>query len=166
MWEQIVGWFDGKIKESGVEACYFPIFVSEEALNKEKDHIADFAPEVAWVTRSGDSEMESPIAVRPTSETIMYPAFAKWIKSHRDLPMRLNLWYVDTRQKRRDSLEEIIRQLSRGTSPVQVGPSKEPLHMAWARTLPKCAASRLRTSMARNVTYGRIHGAAPPALLE
>jgi len=92
MWEQIVGWFDGKIKESGVEACYFPIFVSEEALNKEKDHIADFAPEVAWVTRSGDSEMESPIAVRPTSETIMYPAFAKWIKSHRDLPMRLNQW--------------------------------------------------------------------------
>ena len=48
MWEQIVGWFDGKIKESGVEACYFPIFVSEEALNKEKDHIADFAPEVCY----------------------------------------------------------------------------------------------------------------------
>jgi len=92
MWEQIVGWFDGKIKESGVEACYFPIFVSEEALNKEKDHIADFAPEVAWVTRSGTSEMDAPIAVRPTSETIMYPAFAKWIKSHRDLPMRLNQW--------------------------------------------------------------------------
>lgn len=92
MWEAIQTWFDGKIKASGVENCYFPIFVSEDALNKEKDHIADFAPEVAWVTRAGSSAMEQPIAIRPTSETIAYPAYAKWISSHRDLPMRLNQW--------------------------------------------------------------------------
>lgn len=73
----------------GVEPCYFPMFVSEDALNKEKEHLEDFAPEVAWVTKSGSSDMDKPIAIRPTSETIMYPHFAKWIRSHRDLPMRL-----------------------------------------------------------------------------
>jgi prolyl-tRNA synthetase len=66
------------------------MFVSENALNKEKNHIAGFAPEVAWVTRSGKSELEKPIAIRPTSETIMYPSYAKWIHSHRDLPLCLN----------------------------------------------------------------------------
>lgn len=58
----------------------------------EKDHLEGFAPEVAWVTKSGDSDLPEPIAVRPTSETIMYPFFAKWIRSHRDLPLELNQW--------------------------------------------------------------------------
>ena len=62
-------WFDAGIKELGVENCYFPMFVSNSALEKEKTHIADFAPEVAWVTKSGDSELAEPIAIRPTSET-------------------------------------------------------------------------------------------------
>jgi len=92
IWESIKAFFDGKIKEDGVENCYFPMFVSQAALEKEKTHIADFAPEVAWVTRSGSSELAEPIAVRPTSETVMYPAYAKWIQSHRDLPLRLNQW--------------------------------------------------------------------------
>merc|ERR1719334_2282598 len=68
------------------------MFVSHAALEKEKDHIADFAPEVAWVTKSGNSDMAEHIAVRPTSETVMYPAYAKWIQSHRDLPIKLNQW--------------------------------------------------------------------------
>jgi len=59
---------------------------------QEKDHVEGFAPEVAWVTRAGTTELEHPIAVRPTSETIMYPAYAKWIRSHRDLPLKLNQW--------------------------------------------------------------------------
>lgn len=92
IWENIKAFFDGHIKADGVENCYFPMFVSQSALEKEKTHIADFAPEVAWVTRSGDSELAEPIAVRPTSETVMYPAYAKWIQSHRDLPLRLNQW--------------------------------------------------------------------------
>ena len=66
--------------------------VSQAALQKEKDHIADFAPEVAWVTRSGETELAEPIAIRPTSETVMYPAYAKWIQSYRDLPIKLNQW--------------------------------------------------------------------------
>ncbi|GLV40122.1 Glutamyl-prolyl-tRNA synthetase [Carabus blaptoides fortunei] len=92
IWELIKDWFDEEIKKLGVQNCYFPIFVSRSVLEKEKTHIADFAPEVAWVTKSGDSDMAEPIAVRPTSETVMYPAYAKWIQSYRDLPIKLNQW--------------------------------------------------------------------------
>ena len=75
-----------------MENVYFPMFVSKNALEKEKEHVADFAPEVAWVTRSGQSELAEPIAIRPTSETVMYPTFAKWVQSHRDLPIKVNQW--------------------------------------------------------------------------
>uniref|UniRef100_A0AAY4AGD4 Bifunctional glutamate/proline--tRNA ligase n=1 Tax=Denticeps clupeoides TaxID=299321 RepID=A0AAY4AGD4_9TELE len=92
IWEAIKDFFDTEIKKLGVENCYFPMFVSQAALEKEKSHIADFAPEVAWVTRSGKTELAEPIAVRPTSETVMYPAYAKWVQSHRDLPIKLNQW--------------------------------------------------------------------------
>ncbi|XP_078085886.1 bifunctional glutamate/proline--tRNA ligase [Mustelus asterias] len=92
IWEAIKDFFDYEIKKLGVENCYFPMFVSQAALEKEKSHIADFAPEVAWVTRSGKTELAEPIAVRPTSETVMYPAYAKWVQSHRDLPLKLNQW--------------------------------------------------------------------------
>ncbi|GFW45776.1 hypothetical protein TNCV_4494971 [Trichonephila clavipes] len=92
VWEAIQKFFDAGIKELGVTNCYFPMFVSSSALEKEKTHIADFAPEVAWVTKSGSSDLEKPIAIRPTSETVMYPSYAKWIRSHRDLPLRLNQW--------------------------------------------------------------------------
>ena len=66
------------------------MFVNEEALSREKDHVEGFAPEVAWVTRAGNTDLEEPIAIRPTSETIMYPSYSKWIKSYRDLPLVLN----------------------------------------------------------------------------
>jgi prolyl-tRNA synthetase len=92
IWEQITQWFDNEIKKFGVRNTYFPLFVSEKALNTEKDHVEGFAPEVAWVTKSGTSDLAEPIAVRPTSETIMYPFFAKWIRSHRDLPLEINQW--------------------------------------------------------------------------
>lgn len=92
VWKEIKKFFDAKITDMGVKECYFPMFVSKAALEKEKDHIADFAPEVAWVTKSGESDLAEPIAIRPTSETGMYPAYAKWIQSYRDLPIRLNQW--------------------------------------------------------------------------
>jgi prolyl-tRNA synthetase len=68
------------------------MFVSRARLEKEKDHIEGFAPEVAWVTKAGKSDLEEHIAIRPTSETVMYPYYGKWIKSHRDLPLKLNQW--------------------------------------------------------------------------
>ncbi|KAJ8309483.1 hypothetical protein KUTeg_014357 [Tegillarca granosa] len=112
IWETIKDFFDTEIKKLGVENTYFPMFVSHHALEKEKTHIEDFAPEVkneliklsfvnylisvytqvAWVTKSGKSDLAEPIAIRPTSETVMYPSYAKWIKSHRDLPLKLNQW--------------------------------------------------------------------------
>ncbi|ORZ01122.1 hypothetical protein BCR43DRAFT_561434 [Syncephalastrum racemosum] len=92
VWKEITNFFDGAITEMGVEDTYFPMFVSNRALEREKDHIEGFAPEVAWVTRAGQSELEEHIAIRPTSETVMYPYFAKWIRSHRDLPFRINQW--------------------------------------------------------------------------
>ena len=90
IWEKIQNFLDGEFKKQGVDNCYFPMFVSKGALEKEKEHLEGFSPEVAWVTKSGQSELDEPIAIRPTSETVMYPAFAKWIHSHRDLPMKLN----------------------------------------------------------------------------
>lgn len=61
-------------------------------METEKDHIEGFSPEVAWVTKSGQSDLHEPIAIRPTSETIMYPSFSNWIKGHRDLPVKINQW--------------------------------------------------------------------------
>ncbi|SPO38151.1 probable proline-tRNA ligase [Pseudozyma flocculosa] len=92
VWQSIQAFFDAKIKEMGVENCYFPMFVSADVLEREKDHIEGFAPEVAWVTKAGSSDLERPVAIRPTSETVMYPYYAKWIQSHRDLPLKLNQW--------------------------------------------------------------------------
>ncbi|CAG9461739.1 unnamed protein product [Pedinophyceae sp. YPF-701] len=91
-WQVLQEWFDAEIKKLEVQNCYFPLFVTPEVLQKEKDHVEGFAAEVAWVTRSGSSELEVPLAIRPTSETVMYPYFADWIKSHRDLPLKVNQW--------------------------------------------------------------------------
>lgn len=92
IWKKIQNFFGGEIEELGVQDCYFPMFVSEKSLNREKDHIEGFSPEVAWVTKAGQSDLAEPIAVRPTSETVMYPYYSNWIRSHRDLPLRLNQW--------------------------------------------------------------------------
>ncbi|KAL0927335.1 hypothetical protein M5K25_001498 [Dendrobium thyrsiflorum] len=92
IWETLEAFFDLEIKKMNVKNAYFPLFVTENVLQKEKDHIEGFAPEVAWVTKSGQSDLEIPIAIRPTSETVMYPYFSKWIRGHRDLPLKLNQW--------------------------------------------------------------------------
>lgn len=92
IWESIQTFLDCEFKKEGVQNSYFPIFASKKALETEKDHIEGFAAEVAWVTKSGSKDLMEPIAIRPTSETIMYPFYAKWIRSHRDLPLQLNQW--------------------------------------------------------------------------
>ncbi|AET38450.1 proline--tRNA ligase Ecym_2751 [Eremothecium cymbalariae DBVPG len=92
IWEILQKWFDAKIKAMGVQNAYFPLFVSSRVLEKEKDHIEGFAAEVAWVTKAGSSNLEEPVAIRPTSETVIYPYYAKWIQSYRDLPIKLNQW--------------------------------------------------------------------------
>lgn len=92
IWEKIQTWFDARIKELGVKNAYFPLFIPEHLLTKEAEHVEGFTPEVAWVTHAGKSKLQQRLAVRPTSETIMYESYKKWIQSHRDLPLRLNQW--------------------------------------------------------------------------
>jgi prolyl-tRNA synthetase len=92
MWESIQREVDKRFKEIGIKNAYFPLFIPEKHLIKEVKHIEGFAPEVAWVTQAGDTNLPERVAVRPTSETIMYPSYSKWIKSWRDLPLRLNQW--------------------------------------------------------------------------
>lgn len=92
IWNEIRKWFQANIEAMGVEETNFPMFLSAKSLEKEKDHVEGFAPELAWVTKAGDKDLEVPVAVRPTSEAVMYPYYSKWIRSHRDLPFRLNQW--------------------------------------------------------------------------
>ncbi|MBI2647414.1 proline--tRNA ligase, partial [Candidatus Woesearchaeota archaeon] len=92
IWEKIQNIFNEKIKKSGHKNCYFPMFIPESLLKKEAEHIEGFSPEVAWVTKAGDTELNERLAIRPTSETIMYEGFAKWIRSWRELPLLLNQW--------------------------------------------------------------------------
>ena len=83
IWERIQSIFDGKIKKSGHKNCYFPMFIPESLLKKEAEHVEGFSPEVAWVTKAGDTELNEKLAIRPTSETVMYESYAKWIRSDR-----------------------------------------------------------------------------------
>lgn len=92
IYERIQDFFNKRIKAMGVRNCYFPLFISEANLQREKDHIEGFAAEVAWVTHGGKTKLEKRLAVRPTSETAMYGYFSKKIRSHRDLPLKLNQW--------------------------------------------------------------------------
>jgi prolyl-tRNA synthetase len=92
IWEKIQEVFNQKIRESGHRNVYFPMFIPEGFLKKEAEHFAGFVPEVAWVTEGGSSPLEEKLAIRPTSETIIYATYAKWIRSWRDLPIKLNQW--------------------------------------------------------------------------
>ncbi|MGD0728639.1 MAG: proline--tRNA ligase [Candidatus Micrarchaeaceae archaeon] len=91
-WQLVVNATDVEFKKVGIEDVYFPLFIPEKLLQKEMEHFKGFVPEVAWVTRSGDTEFSEKLAIRPTSETIMYVSYSKWIRSWRDLPMRYNQW--------------------------------------------------------------------------
>ena len=92
IWENIRQLTDERIKKIGVENAYFPLFIPEHLLSREKEHVEGFSPEVAWVTQGGNTPLSERLAVRPTSEAIMYDSYSRWIRSWRDLPLRLNQW--------------------------------------------------------------------------
>ena len=92
IWEHIQRLLDARFKATGHVNAYFPLFIPESLLKKEKDHVEGFAPQVAWVTRGGDEDLEEKLIVRPTSEVIIGTMYAKWIKSWRDLPVLINQW--------------------------------------------------------------------------
>ncbi|MBN1275613.1 proline--tRNA ligase [Candidatus Woesearchaeota archaeon] len=90
LWQSIMDYFNIRLKALGVRNAYFPLFIPESFFAKEADHVEGFAPEVAWVEQK--SKDEERLALRPTSETVMYDSYAKWIRSHRDLPLLINQW--------------------------------------------------------------------------
>jgi prolyl-tRNA synthetase len=92
VWELIQDALDRRLKASGHQNAYFPLFIPKSLLEKEAAHVEGFAPQVAWVTRGGDEELEEPLAVRPTSEAIIGSMYAKWVHSWRDLPILINQW--------------------------------------------------------------------------
>jgi len=89
IWENIQAYFDKRIKALGVKNAYFPLLIPESFFKKEAEHAEGFSPEVAWIANKEDGER---LAIRPTSETVMYDAYSKWIRSWRDLPLRINQW--------------------------------------------------------------------------
>ena len=92
IWENIQKYTDEKFKKVGVKNVYFPVLIPESLLQKEKDHVEGFAPEVAWVTEAGGEKLEEKLCIRPTSETIICSMYSKWLKSWRDLPFIYNQW--------------------------------------------------------------------------
>ncbi|MDP9075464.1 MAG: proline--tRNA ligase, partial [Actinomycetota bacterium] len=92
IWERIQAEVDGRIKRAGVENAYFPLLIPESYLRKEAEHVEGFSPELAVVTIGGGKELDEPLVIRPTSETIINSYFAKWIQSYRDLPLLINQW--------------------------------------------------------------------------
>ena len=92
IWEQMQRALDDMFKDHGVQNAYFPLLIPQSFLSKEAEHVEGFAPELAVVTHGGGKELEEPLVIRPTSETIIYSMYAKWIQSYRDLPMLMNQW--------------------------------------------------------------------------
>jgi len=92
IWEKTKKIIDSELKKIGVKNCYFPLLIPESLLAKEQTHVKGFTPEVAWVTQAGNTKLAEKLAIRPTSEAIMYDSYSKWIRSYKDLPLRLNQW--------------------------------------------------------------------------
>jgi prolyl-tRNA synthetase len=92
IWESIRDILDKRFKETGHQNGFLPVLIPESLLAREEDHFAGFTPEVFWVTKAGDNEIGERLALRPTSETLAYSMFAKWITSYRDLPLKINFW--------------------------------------------------------------------------
>jgi prolyl-tRNA synthetase len=92
IWEQMQRALDQMFKDTGHQNAYFPLFIPQSFLSREAEHVEGFAPEVAVVTHGGGKELEEPLIIRPTSETIIYAMYAKWIQSYRDLPLLINQW--------------------------------------------------------------------------
>src|SRR6201996_6752808 len=92
IWERMQRALDDMFKETGHVNAYFPLLIPESFLHKEAEHVEGFAPEAAVVNHGGGKKLEEPLIIRPTSETIIYSMFAKWVQSYRDLPLLYNQW--------------------------------------------------------------------------
>ena len=146
IWERMQRALDEMFKATGHQNAYFPLFIPESFLHKEAEHVEGFAPETAVVTHGGGKKLEEPLVVRPTSETIIYPMFAKWIQSYRDLPLLINQWANVVRWEMRTRLflrtTEFLWQEGHTAHATHDEAEEETLHDA--RRLPQ--------------VHGRVHG--------
>ena len=144
IWERMQAEVDARIKAAGAENAYFPLFIPESYLHREAEHVEGFSPELAVVTHAGGKELEEPVVVRPTSETVIGEYMAKWVQSYRDLPLLLNQWANVVRWELRPRL------FLRTTEFLwQEGHTAH----ATART-----TRRLRASASSHEVYARLHG--------
>ncbi|MFW5712695.1 MAG: proline--tRNA ligase [Spirochaetota bacterium] len=104
LWEAIQGQLDKMFKETGHSNAYFPLLIPENFIHKEAEHVEGFSPELAVVTHAGGDELEEPLVIRPTSETIIWSMYKKWIQSYRDLPLLINQWANVLRWEKRTRL--------------------------------------------------------------
>ena len=104
VWERMQSILDGMFKETGHVNAYFPLLIPESFLKKEAEHVEGFAPECAVVTHGGGEELDEPLVIRPTSETIIWSMYKKWIQSYRDLPLLINQWANVVRWEKRTRL--------------------------------------------------------------
>src|SRR5256886_2212952 len=104
IWERMQQQLDTMFKDTGHVNAYFPLLIPESFLNKEAEHVEGFAPELAVVTHGGGKKLEEPLIIRPTSETIIYAMYAKWVQSYRDLPILINQWANVIRWEKRTRL--------------------------------------------------------------
>jgi len=106
IWESLRNTFDQKFFKNGIRNGFLPVLIPESLLGKEKKHFAGFNPEVFWVTHSGENQVGDRLALRPTSETLAYTLYSKWIQSWRDLPLKIN--FLEYRIKSRDKSNKTI----------------------------------------------------------
>ena len=99
IWESLQNTFNNKFAKEGIRNGFLPVLIPESLLGKEKEHFTGFNPEVFWVTHSGNNELGDRLALRPTSETLAYTMYSKWIRSWRDLPMKINFWNTALRSE-------------------------------------------------------------------
>jgi len=104
IWENLRDDLNNRIKDVGVQNCYFPMFIPKHFMDKEAEHVEGFAPEAAVVTHGGGEKLEEPLIIRPTSETIIGDSFSRWVHSYRDLPLKINQWANIVRWEKRTRL--------------------------------------------------------------
>jgi len=156
LWENIQAALDRRFKATGHVNAAFPLFIPKSFLEREKQHVEGFAPELAVVTIGGGEELTEPLVVRPTSETIIGHAYAQWIKSYRDLPLLINQWNSVVRWELRTKL--FLRTLEFWW---QEGHTAHATYDS-ARTSPRPSTSSTSIRATSSSTAGRRRGACPP----
>src|SRR5258708_23982366 len=137
LWELLQSELDRRIKDTGHENAYFPLLIPESHLRREAEHVDGFAPELAVVTHAGGQELDEPLVVRPTSETIVGEIMAKWISSYRDLPLLLNQWSNVVRWELRPRM--FLRTTESLGQEGNTGHATEPAPYAETMLAPDCS---------------------------